>query len=143
MTDVNITGMFLCARAAFARMRVQNPQSGRIIINNLISAHVPRPGSIADTASKHAVTRMTGCLSLDKRPFGIAYRQTDIGNALTDILSSQTSGVPQADNSIRAEPMFDAAEVARGVHHMATLSPDTNIQFMTIMATTMPYFGRG
>jgi NADP-dependent 3-hydroxy acid dehydrogenase YdfG len=143
VTDVNITGMFLCARAAFTAMRQQDPQGGRIINNGSISAHVPRPGSIAYTASKHAVTGMTRCLSLDGRPFGIACGQIDIGNALTEMSASQSSGVPQADGRIKAEPMFDALEVARGVYHMATLPEGANIQFMTIMATTMPFIGRG
>ena len=143
VTDVNINGMFLCARAAFARMRKQDPQGGRIINNGSVSAHVPRPGSIAYTASKHAVTGMTRTLSLDGRPFGIACGQIDIGNALTEMSQSQTEGVPQADGSVRPEATFDAAEVARAVYHMATLPEGANIQFMTIMATAMPYIGRG
>ncbi len=143
VTDVNITGMFLCARAAFAAMRRQSPQGGRIINNGSISAHVPRPGSIAYTASKHAVTGMTRTLSLDGRPFGISCGQIDIGNALTDMSSSQTRGVPQADGSIRAEPMMDVAHVASSVLHMANLPPEANVQFMTVMASSMPYIGRG
>jgi NAD(P)-dependent dehydrogenase (short-subunit alcohol dehydrogenase family) len=141
--DVNLTGMFLCARAAFSRMRRQSPQGGRIINNGSISAHVPRPGSIAYTASKHAVTGMTRTLSLDGRPFGIACGQIDIGNALTNLSAGQTRGVPQADGSVRAEPMMDVADVARSVLHMADLSAEANVQFMTVMATTMPYVGRG
>ena len=140
---VNLTGMFLCARAAFARMRGQDPQGGRIINNGSISAHVPRPGSIAYTASKHAVTGMTRVLSLDGRPFGIACGQIDIGNALTEMSASQTKGVPQADGSIRAEAMMDVANVAASVLHMAGLPAEANVQFMTVMATTMPYIGRG
>ncbi|ANT62347.1 3-oxoacyl-ACP reductase [Salipiger sp. CCB-MM3] len=143
VTDVNITGMFLCARAAFARMRAQDPQGGRIINNGSVSAHVPRPGSIAYTASKHAVTGMTRALSLDGRPYGIACGQIDIGNALTEMSAGQQKGVPQADGSIAVEPMFDASEVARAVHHMASLPPEANIQFVTLMATAMPYIGRG
>lgn len=143
VTDVNITGMFLCARAAFAQMRRQSPQGGRIINNGSISAQVPRPGSIAYTASKHAVTGMTRSLSLDGRPFGIACGQIDIGNALTDMSVSQTTGVPQADGSIKSEPMMHVSEVANAVLHMANLPEGANVQFMTIMATTMPYIGRG
>ena len=143
VTEVNITGMFLCARAAFAQMRRQAPQGGRIINNGSVSAHAPRPGSIAYTASKHAVTGMTRTLSLDGRPFGIACGQIDIGNALTDMSASQTRGVPQADGSIRPEPTMDMAQVAAAVLHMANLPPEANVQFMTIMATAMPYIGRG
>lgn len=143
VTDVNITGMFLCARAAFGQMRRQKPQGGRIINNGSISAHVPRPGAIAYAASKSAVTGMTRSLSLDGRPFGIACGQIDIGNALTDMSAGQTKGVPQADGTIRVEPMMEAADVARSVLHMASLPLGANVQFMTVMATTMPYIGRG
>ncbi len=143
VVNTNITGMFLCARAAFAQMRRQSPKGGRIIMNGSISAHVPRPGSIAYTASKHAVTGMTRSLSLDGRPFGIACGQIDIGNALTDMAVGQTRGVPQADGSIRAEPTIDVAIVARSVLHMADMPAEANVQFMTVMATTMPYIGRG
>lgn len=141
--NVNLTGMFLCARAAFAQMRRQSPQGGRIINNGSISAHVPRPGSIAYTASKHAVTGMTRTLSLDGRPFSIACGQIDIGNALTEMSASQTKGVPQADGSIRTEPMMDVEDVARSVLYMADLPPEANVQFMTVMATNMPFIGRG
>ena len=143
VVEVNITGMFLCARAAFARMRRQSPAGGRIINNGSVSAHVPRPGSVAYTASKHAVTGMTRTLGLDGRPFGIAVGQIDIGNALTEMSAGQTRGVPQADGSIRVEPMMDVANVARSVLHMASLPPEANVPFMTVMATTMPYIGRG
>lgn len=143
LVDVNITGMFLCARAAFARMRRQSPPGGRIINNGSVSAHVPRPGSVAYTASKHAVTGMTRTLGLDGRPFGIAVGQIDIGNALSEMSADQTRGVPQADGSIRVEPMMDVANVARSVLHMASLPPEANVPFMTVMATTMPYIGRG
>ncbi len=143
LVDVNITGMFLCARAAFARMRRQSPPGGRIINNGSVSAHVPRPGSVAYTASKHAVTGMTRTLGLDGRPFGIAVGQIDIGNALTEMSEGQNRGVPQADGSIRVEPMMDVANVARSVLHMASLPPEANVPFMTVMATTMPYIGRG
>ncbi|WP_138470647.1 SDR family oxidoreductase [Poseidonocella sp. HB161398] len=143
ITSVNIDGMFYCARAAFARMRRQEPQGGRIINNGSISAHVPRPGSIAYTASKHAVTGMTRTLSLDGRPFDISCGQIDIGNAATDMAAGQAKGVPQADGSIRAEAMMDVQHVAQAVLSMATLPPETNVQFMTIMATKMPFIGRG
>jgi NAD(P)-dependent dehydrogenase (short-subunit alcohol dehydrogenase family) len=143
VTEVNITGMFLCARAAFAQMRRQSPQGGRIINNGSVSAQVPRPGSLAYTTSKHAVTGMTRSLSLDGRAFGIACGQIDIGNALTEMSAGQTRGVPQADGSIRAEPVMDMAHVAAAVLHMAGLPPEANVQFMTIMATNMPFIGRG
>lgn len=143
VTEVNITGMFLCARAAFAQMRRQSPQGGRIINNGSVSAQVPRPGSVAYTTSKHAVTGMTRSLSLDGRAFGIACGQIDIGNALTEMSAGQTRGVPQADGSIRAEPVMDMAHVAAAVLHMAGLPPEANVQFITIMATNMPFIGRG
>lgn len=141
--DTNVTGMFLCARAAFRQMRAQDPQGGRIVNNGSISAHVPRPGSIAYTASKHAVTGMTRSLSLDGRAFNIACGQIDIGNALTDLTGGQTKGVPQADGDIRAEPVMDVAHVAASVLHMMRLPPEANVQFMTVMATAMPFIGRG
>ena len=141
--DVNLTGVFLCARAAFRIMRAQTPQGGRIINNGSISAHVPRPGSIAYTASKHAVTGMTRTISLDGRPFGIACGQIDIGNALTDMAVPMTQGVPQADGSTRAEPVIDVQVVADAVLHMASVPDGANVQFMTVMATTMPFIGRG
>lgn len=135
--DVNVTGMFLCARAAFRQMRAQNPQGGRIINNGSISAHVPRAGSIAYTASKHAVTGLTRSLSLDGRDFGIACGQIDIGNAASNLLT-QVSG---RDTS--SEPVMDASVVADSVLHMASLPTGANAQFMTVMATNMPYIGRG
>jgi NAD(P)-dependent dehydrogenase (short-subunit alcohol dehydrogenase family) len=141
--DTNVTGMFLCARAAFARMRRQEPQGGRIINNGSISAAVPRPGSIAYTASKHAVTGMTRSIALDGRAFGITCGQIDVGNAMTDMAAGQAKGVPQADGSIRPEPMMDAAHVASSVLHMASLPPEANVQFMTVMASAMPFIGRG
>ncbi|MCA8880449.1 MAG: SDR family oxidoreductase [Rhodobacteraceae bacterium] len=143
VSAVNITGMFLVARAAFALMRRQEPQGGRIINNGSISAHAPRPGSAPYTMSKHAVTGLTRTLSLDGRPFNIACGQIDIGNALTDLSERMTRGVAQADGSKRAEPMMDVAHVASSVLHMAALPPGTNIQFMTVMATAMPFIGRG
>ncbi|HEY4020849.1 MAG TPA: SDR family oxidoreductase [Pseudonocardiaceae bacterium] len=141
--DTNLTGSFLCAREAFALMRVQEPGGGRIINNGSISAHTPRPGSAAYTATKHAITGLTKSLSLDGRPFGIACGQIDIGNAATEMTERMSSGVPQADGSIRAEPTFDARHVADAVLYMAGLPLDTNVQFLTITATTMPFIGRG
>ena len=140
---VNITGMFLCARAAFGQMRRQDPQGGRIINNGSISAHVPRPGSVPYTMSKHAVTGLTRTLGLDGRKFDIACGQIDIGNALTSMAEQFTRGVPQADGSIRVEPVMDVAHVAEAVLHMARLPLDVNIPFLTIMARDMPYIGRG
>lgn len=141
--NVNITGMFLCARAAFGQMRRQAPQGGRIINNGSISAHVPRPGSVPYTMSKHAVTGLTRTLGLDGRRFDIACGQIDIGNALTEMAARFPSGVPQADGSIRAEPVMDVEQVAQTVLHMAKLPLDVNIPFLTIMARDMPYIGRG
>lgn len=141
--NVNITGMFLCARAAFGRMRAQDPQGGRIINNGSISAHVPRPGSVPYTMSKHAVTGLTRTLSLDGRKFNIACGQVDIGNTLTDMAERMTRGVPQADGSIAVEPVMDVSNVASTVMHMASLPAEANIQFVTVMATAMPYIGRG
>ena len=140
---VNVTGMFLCARAAFGQMRHQTPQGGRIINNGSISAHAPRPGYTPYTVSKHAVTGLTRQLGLDGRSFSIACGQIDIGNALTDMARANTTGVLQADGSIRVEPTMDVAEVARAVLHMAELPLDVNIPFLTIMARDMPYIGRG
>ena len=141
--DVNVTGVFLCARAAFARMRAQDPQGGRIINNGSISAHAPRPGSIAYTAAKHAVTGITRTLSLDGRPFNIACGQIDIGNAMSGMADRMAKGVPQADGSIRPEAMMDVSVVADTVLHMASLPDGANVQFVTVMATNMPFVGRG
>lgn len=143
VANINITGMFLCARAAFGQMRRQAPIGGRIINNGSISAHVPRPGSVPYTMSKHAVTGLTRTLSLDGRAFDIACGQIDIGNALTEMAAPMTRGVPQADGSIRAEPTMDVAHVAASVLYMANLPLDTNVQFMTVMARDMPFIGRG
>jgi NAD(P)-dependent dehydrogenase (short-subunit alcohol dehydrogenase family) len=140
---VNIDGMFLCARAAFGRMRRQQPQGGRIINNGSISAHAPRPGSVPYTMSKHAVTGLTRTLALDGRAWGIACGQIDIGNALTEMAAPMTRGVPQADGSMRAEPVMDVAEVARTVRYMADMPADANVLFLTVMATAMPFVGRG
>ena len=134
---VNVTGMFLCSRAAFRLMRGQDPQGGRIINNGSISAHAPRPGSVAYTVSKHAVTGLTKSLSLDGRSFGIACGQIDIGNAATELLTQVST------NASDAEPLMDVSVVADAVLHMASLPPGANVQFMTVMATTMPFIGRG
>ncbi|MEM9047457.1 MAG: SDR family oxidoreductase [Pseudomonadota bacterium] len=143
LISVNLTGAFLVARAAFGLMRRQSPRGGRIINNGSISAHVPRPGSVPYTMSKHAITGLTRTLSLDGRPFDIACGQIDIGNALTDMAKAMTGGVPQADGSTRPEPVMDAEVVADAVVHMASLPLSANIQFMTVMATAMPFIGRG
>ena len=141
--SVNLNGMFLCARAAFRQMRAQSPQGGRIINNGSISAHAPRPGSVAYTTTKHAITGMTKTLALDGRPYSIACGQIDIGNARTELAAKMETGVPQADGSIRAEAIMDADEVAGAVLHMASLPLTTNVLSMTIMATNMPFVGRG
>ncbi|MEV0537121.1 SDR family oxidoreductase [Kitasatospora sp. NPDC050463] len=143
VVDLNLTGAFLCARAAFRQMRAQDPQGGRIINNGSISAHVPRPQSIAYTATKHAVTGLTKSLSLDGRPYRIACGQIDIGNAATEMTAAMSIGVRQADGRIAVEPTMDVADVARTVRHMAELPLEANVQFATVMATTMPYIGRG
>jgi NADP-dependent 3-hydroxy acid dehydrogenase YdfG len=143
VSQTNITGMFIVARAAFGMMRRQEPQGGRIINNGSISAHVPRPGSVPYTMSKHAVTGLTRALSLDGRQFDIACGQIDIGNALTDLSHRMLTGVIQADGTMKAEAMMDASHVASSVLHMATLPLDANVQFMTVMATRMPFIGRG
>jgi NAD(P)-dependent dehydrogenase (short-subunit alcohol dehydrogenase family) len=141
--DVNLTGAFLCAKHAVRVMKSQTPQGGRIINNGSISAHVPRPGSVAYTATKHAMTGLTKAISLDGRPYGIACGQIDIGNAATDMTAGIADSARQADGSMRAEPTFDPVHVAEAVLQMARLPLDVNVQFMTIMATTMPYVGRG
>ncbi|MDP3494730.1 MAG: SDR family oxidoreductase [Hyphomonadaceae bacterium] len=141
--DVNLTGAVLCSRAAFGQMRKQSPQGGRIINNGSISAHAPRPGSTPYTVTKHAITGLTKCLSLDGRAFGIACGQIDIGNALTEMAAPIAKGVPQADGRIMAEPTMDVDDVARAVLMMAELPLASNVQFMTVMATNMPFVGRG
>lgn len=141
--EVNVNGVFICARAAFRVMRAQDPQGGRIINNGSVSAHAPRPGSIAYTTSKHAVTGITRSVSLDGRAFNIACGQIDIGNALTDMAVAMTKGVPQADGSLKVEPVMDAQVVADTVMHMASLPEGANVQFVTVMATNMPFVGRG
>jgi NAD(P)-dependent dehydrogenase (short-subunit alcohol dehydrogenase family) len=143
VSAVNITGMFLCARAAFGVMRHQTPQGGRIINNGSISAHVPRPGSVPYTTSKHAVTGLTRTLGLDGRAFNIACGQIDIGNALTDMAAGFTQGALQADGTTRVEPVMDVVHVAEAVLQMARLPLEVNVPFMTIMARDMPFIGRG
>ncbi|MFT8242446.1 SDR family oxidoreductase [Roseomonas sp. BN140053] len=139
----NLHGSFLCARAAYAMMKAQRPQGGRIINNGSISAHAPRPGSVPYTATKHAITGLTKSLSLDGRRHNIACGQIDIGNAGTEMTGRMARGVPQADGSIAAEPLMDVAHVGGAVAHMAALPLDANVQHMTIMATAMPFVGRG
>jgi NAD(P)-dependent dehydrogenase (short-subunit alcohol dehydrogenase family) len=143
VVDTNLTGAFLCARAAFRTMAAQDPRGGRIVNNGSISAHVPRPHSVAYTATKHAVTGLTRSLSLDGRALGIACGQIDVGNAATDMTARMSAGVPQADGTTAAEPTMDVAHVADAVLYMASLPLDANVQFMTVMATAMPYIGRG
>ncbi len=143
LCQTNITGMFLCARAAFGMMRAQSPQGGRIINNGSVSAHVPRPGSAPYTMSKHAVTGLTRSLALDGRAFNIACGQIDIGNALSDMTSRFGQGVPQADGHMAPEPVFDTVHAAQAVLHMAQLPLSVNVPFMTLMARDMPYIGRG
>lgn len=143
LSATNITGMFLCARAAFAIMRRQVPMGGRIINNGSVSAHVPRPGSAPYAMSKHAVTGLTRTLALDGRAFDIAAGQIDIGNALTEMVAPMQAGIRQPDGSMRAEAVMDAAHAASAVVYMAGLPLDANVPFMTVMATKMPYLGRG
>ena len=143
VVNINLTGSFLCAQGAFRLMKDQLPQGGRIINNGSISAHAPRPHSAPYTATKHAITGLTKAISLDGRQYNIACGQIDIGNALTELSARMATGVPQANGEIAIEPMIDAAEVADAVVHMSSLPLSTNIQFMTIMATKMPFVGRG
>ncbi len=140
---VNLSGAFLCAQAAFRQMKAQSPQGGRIINNGSISAHAPRPNSAPYTASKHAITGLTKSISLDGRKYDIACGQIDIGNALTEMAAAMTKGVTQANGSVAIEPVMDVADVARAVVFMAGLPPAANVQFMTVMATKMPFVGRG
>lgn len=143
VVDVNLTASFLCARAAFAQMRVQDPQGGRIINNGSISAHVPRPGSAPYTSTKHAITGLTRTISLDGRPFDICCGQIDIGNAETPMTERMAQGVPQADGSMAVEPRMNVDHVGQAVLQMAELPLESNVQFITIMATKMPFVGRG
>ncbi|HML41856.1 MAG: SDR family oxidoreductase [Hyphomicrobium zavarzinii] len=143
VVDVNLTGAFLCAQAAFRMMRRQMPRGGRIINNGSISAVTPRPFSAPYTSTKHAITGLTKSLSLDGRAFDIACSQIDIGNAETEMTEPMARGVFQADGSVKPEPRFDLAHVADAVVYMASLPLDANVQFMTLMATKMPFVGRG
>lgn len=141
--ETNLTGAFLCAQAAFRVMQAQRPRGGRIINNGSISAAVPRPHSAPYTASKHAVAGLTKSISLDGRAYDIACGQIDIGNAATSMVSAMQAGIQQADGSLRAEPTFDTRHVAEAVVYMASLPLDANVQFLTIVATKMPFIGRG
>jgi NAD(P)-dependent dehydrogenase (short-subunit alcohol dehydrogenase family) len=143
VADTNITGAFLCARAAFAAMKKQVPQGGRVINNGSISAHLPRPNSTPYTMSKHAISGLTRCLALDGRRYDIACGQIDIGNARTELAQRLGEGTLQANGGIMAEPLMDVQHVADAVLNMAQLPLDTNILFMTIMASKMPFVGRG
>jgi len=143
VVNINLSGMFFCIQEAFRTMKDQNPRGGRIINNGSISAHAPRPNSSPYTSTKHAVTGLTKCASLDGRKYDIACGQIDIGNALTEMAARMTKGVPQANGEIKVEPTMDVQRVADAVLHMASLPLDTNMQFVTIMATKMPFVGRG
>jgi NAD(P)-dependent dehydrogenase (short-subunit alcohol dehydrogenase family) len=143
VVDINLTGAFLCTQEAFKIMKNQDPRGRRIINNGSISAHVPRPNSVPYTATKHAITGLTRSTSLDGRKYDIACGQIDIGNAATDMTQRMTAGVLQANETTMVEPRMDADDVARAVVYMASLPLDSNVQFMTIMATKMPYIGRG
>jgi NADP-dependent 3-hydroxy acid dehydrogenase YdfG len=143
VVDTNLTGSFLCAQAAFRAMAAQEPRGGRIINNGSLSAYVPRPDSIAYTATKHAVTGLTRSLALDGRAFDIACGQIDVGNAETELAARMSAGVAQADGSVRAEPLMDVSVVGDAVVQMASLPLDANVLFMTVMATKMPFAGRG
>jgi NAD(P)-dependent dehydrogenase (short-subunit alcohol dehydrogenase family) len=143
VVDTNLTGSFLCAQAAFRVMREQDPMGGRIINNGSLSAYVPRPYGVAYNATKHAITGLTKSLSLEGREFDIACGQIDIGNAATDMTERMSGGVPQADGSLEPEATMDVANVARAIVYMASLPLDANVQFMTVMATKMPFIGRG
>ncbi len=143
VVDVNLTGSFLCTQEAFKIMKHQDPRGGRIINNGSISAHAPRPNSAPYTATKHAITGLTKATSLDGRKYDIACGQIDIGNAATEMTARMKKGVPQANGSIEVEPTMDVNDIARTVVYMASLPPEANVQFVTVMATKMPYVGRG
>jgi NAD(P)-dependent dehydrogenase (short-subunit alcohol dehydrogenase family) len=143
VVDVNLTGTFLCTREAFRIMKAQQPRGGRIINNGSISAYAPRPNSAPYTSTKHAITGLTRSTSLDGRKYDIACGQIDIGNAATPLTEKMKEGVPQANGAVAVEPTIDARDVGRAVVYMASLSLDTNVQFMTVMATKMPFVGRG
>ncbi|MDQ0683383.1 NAD(P)-dependent dehydrogenase (short-subunit alcohol dehydrogenase family) [Streptomyces achromogenes] len=143
VVDTNLNGAFLCAQAAYRQMKEQRPQGGRIINNGSVSAHTPRPLSAPYTATKHALTGLTKSLSLDGRAYGIAVGQIDIGNAATEMTARMQTGALQANGEIAPEPVMDVADVARTVRHMAELPLEANVQFATVLATAMPYVGRG
>ena len=143
VVDINLTGVFLCVQEAFRMMKSQEPRGGRIINNGSISAHAPRPNSAPYTATKHAITGLTKSASLDGRKYDIACGQIDIGNAATDLAARMAKGVPQANGQVAVEPLMDVTHVASAVVYMAGLPLDANVQFMTIMATKMPFVGRG
>ncbi len=143
VVDANLNGSFLCAQAAMALMKKQSPRGGRIINNGSISAHAPRPNTAAYTSTKHAITGLTKCISLDGRPFDIACGQIDIGNAATEMTERMARGIIQANGQTMVEPRMDVQDVAKAIVFMAGLSLDSNVQFMTIMATKMPFVGRG
>ena len=143
VVDVNLTGSFMCAQQAIRMMKAQDPQGGRIINNGSVSALVPRPDTVAYTATKHAMTGLTKCIALDCRKYGIACTQIDIGNADTPLAARFKEGVPQANGEIKVEPVFDVAHVGNTIAAIAGLPLDTNVLFMTIMATNMPLVGRG
>jgi len=143
VVDANLTGAFLCTQEAFKLMKSQEPRGGRIINNGSISAHAPRPNSAPYTSTKHAITGLTKSTSLDGRKYDIACGQIDIGNAATDMTARMKAGVPQAHGAIAVEPTMDVENVARSVVLMASLPPDANVQFLTVMATKMPFVGRG
>jgi NAD(P)-dependent dehydrogenase (short-subunit alcohol dehydrogenase family) len=143
VVDINLTGMFLCTQEAFKLMKAQDPRGGRIINNGSISAHAPRPNSAPYTATKHAVSGLTKSASLDGRKYDIACGQIDIGNAATDLAARMASGVPQANGQIAVEPLIDVEHVANAIVHMASLPLDANVLFMTVMASKMPFVGRG
>ncbi|MBI4608855.1 MAG: SDR family oxidoreductase [Candidatus Rokubacteria bacterium] len=143
VVETNLTGAFLCTQEAFKIMKSQDPRGGRIINNGSISAHAPRPNSAPYTATKHGITGLTKSTSLDGRKYDIACGQIDIGNAATELTARMAKGVPQANGSIAVEPLMDVEQVARAVLYMASLPLDANVQFMTVMATKMPFIGRG
>jgi NAD(P)-dependent dehydrogenase (short-subunit alcohol dehydrogenase family) len=143
VVDINLTGVFLCTQEAFKIMKSQDPRGGRIINNGSISAHAPRPNSSPYTSTKHGVTGLTKAASLDGRKYGIACGQIDIGNAATDMTARMKKGVAQANGSVAVEPTMDVENVARAVAYMASLPLDANVLFMTVMATDMPFVGRG
>src|SRR5262249_34829387 len=143
VVDANLHGAFLCTQEAFRVMKSQNPRGGRIINNGSISAHAPRPNSAPYTSTKHAITRLTKCASLDGRKYGIACGQIDIGNAATPMTARMAKGVPQANGTVEVEPTMDVDNVARSIVLMASLPLDANVQFLTVMATKMPFIGRG